>query len=71
MMSLGWVCCGPVQYLPEDIEQCTIFVDILHNDQNSPDIKKELDVSELEYRWALYHIVLGTKGVFTRAWCLY
>ena len=40
MMSLGWVCCGRVQYLPEDIEQCTIFVDILHNDQNSPDIKK-------------------------------
>ena len=64
-MSLGWVCCGRVQYLPEDIEQCTIFVDILHNDQNSPDIKKELAVSELEYRWALYHLVLGTALVFS------
>ena len=71
LMSMLWMCFGTLPSLPRDIDRRTIFIDILMNDQNSKDIKTELDAAERRYRTAVVHIVLGTKRVFTRAWCLY
>ena len=71
LMSMLWICLGTLPSIPVDINNHTIFIDILLNDQNSKDIKAELDAAELQYRSAPVHIVLGTRRVFSRAWCLY
>ena len=70
LMSFLWVLCGPLTLIPENIDECTIFIDILANDQNSIDIKEELSKSELEYQMAPLHIVLATRTVLQQAWCL-
>jgi hypothetical protein len=71
LMSFAWTCFGTIPSIPENIEECTIFVDIFLNDQNTKNIQGELDSAELRYRKVPLHIVLGTSRVFSRAWCLY
>ena len=70
-MFFLWIPFGPLALIPEDIDEKTIFIDILLNDQNSIDIKQELDAAEQQYMWASLHIILATSSVLTRAWCLY
>jgi hypothetical protein len=72
LMSGVWVCFGPLSKIPLDIEEKTIFVDIMFNDQtNVGEIANELKVAEGYYREAKLHIILGTGTVLNRAWCLY
>ena len=71
LMSMLWICLGTLPSIPPDINRHMVFIDIFLNDQNSKDIKTELDAAERQYRPASLHIVLGTRRVFTRAWCLY
>jgi hypothetical protein len=54
-----------------DISNARIWVDIFFNDQNSIDILLELAEADQQYRKAPLHAVLGTRGLFTRAWCLH
>ena len=70
-MSFLWVFLGPPALLPEDIDERTIFFDIMINDQNSIDIKRELAAAEQQYEGARWHIVVATGTVLSRAWCLY
>ena len=71
LMSFAWVLCTLPPLLPEDINARTIFIDIMANDQNAPDITTELAKAEREYQGAPYHIVVATAGVLRRAWCLF
>ncbi len=71
LMSFLWTCFGTNPSIPSNIEDCTIFIDIFLNDQNTKHIQGELDSAERRYRTVRLHIVLGTKRVFLRAWCLY
>ena len=71
LMSFAWVWCPVRPLLPEDIDARTIFIDIMANDQNSPDIATELAKAEREYQGAPYHIIVATAGVLRRAWCLF
>jgi hypothetical protein len=54
-----------------DIEQCTIWIDILFVNQNSSDIKKDLLAARHIYQHAEFHLVIMTNLVLTRAWCLF
>jgi hypothetical protein len=72
LMSGAWKCLGPLSKIPLNIEEKTIFIDIMFNDQtNVGEIANELKVAEGHYRNALLHIILGTRTVLNRAWCLY
>ena len=71
-MSGVWGCLGPLSKIPVNIDEKTIFIDIMFNDQtNVSEISNELKVAEGFYRKALLHIILGTGTVLNRAWCLY
>ena len=71
-MSFLWVILGPIQKIPLDLGERTIFVDIMMNDQTDVGlISQELDKAEGHYRDAEHHVILGSKGVLARAWCLY
>lgn len=71
-MSFAWVFLGPLIKIPVDIDEKTIFVDIMYNDQtNVSNIASELMIAEGHYRSAGEHIILGTGCVLSRAWCLY
>jgi len=72
LMSFLWVFFGPMQKIPVDIGERTIFVDILINDQTDVGaIAQELDKAEGFYRSARDHVIVGKFGVLHRAWCLY
>ena len=71
MMSFLWAFFGTLTLLPENIDDRTIFIDIFMNDQNSIDIKQELERAQLDYKFAPWHIVLATTNVLERAWCLF
>jgi hypothetical protein len=72
LMSFLWVFLGPMHKIPLDMEQRLIFIDIMMNDQTKEEaIERELDKAEGFYRRARHHVILGTDGVFSRAWCLY
>jgi hypothetical protein len=55
----------------KEINSARIWVDMFFNDQNSIDILLELNEADQQYRNASLHVVLGTRGWFTRAWCLH
>ena len=57
--------------IPDDPELLTVWIDVLQLDQNSPDMQAQLLQSEAEYEGADEHIILGTRTVGTRAWCLH
>ena len=72
LMGFLWVFFGPMQKIPVDIGERTIFVDILINDQTDVGaIAQELDKAEGFYKSAKDHVVVGSFGVLDRAWCLY
>ena len=72
LMSFLWVIHGPMQRIPPDIGERTIFVDIMINDQTNVDaIAQELDKAEGYYQNAEDHLIVGSDGVLDRAWCLY
>ena len=71
LMSFLWIFLGPLTLIPEDIDERTIFIDIMINDQNSIDIKRELAAAELQYEEAQWHVITATSSVLERAWCLY
>ena len=72
LMSFAWVALGPLNKIPPEIEEQTIFVDIMYNDQtNADNIEQELEIAEGYYKEAKHHVVLGTRSVLERAWCLY
>ena len=70
MLCCFWCVRSPGS-IPADIDSCTMWIDILFNDQNAIDIKKELARAERIYQNALFHAVLFTPTVLTRAWCLF
>ena len=57
--------------IPDDPERLTVWIDVLQLNQNSPDMQDQLLQSEAEYEGADEHIILGTRTVGTRAWCLH
>ena len=57
--------------IPDDPERLTVWIDVLQLDQCSPDMQAQLLQSEVEYAGADEHIILGTRTVGTRAWCLH
>jgi hypothetical protein len=65
----GWTCSHLITR--EQIKGARIWVDIFFNDQNAIDIQQELVEADQQYRNAPLHVVLGTRGLFTRAWCLH
>jgi hypothetical protein len=69
MQFFGWTCSDLISV--EEIKSARIWVDIFFNDQNAIDIQKELAEADQQYRNAPLHVVLGTSGLFTRAWCLH
>ena len=71
LVSFLWVLLGPLELIPQNIDERTLFIDIMANDQNSIDIKQELSAAEQQYMWAKWHIIAATSSVLTRAWCLY
>jgi hypothetical protein len=71
LLSFLWVFLGPPTLLPEDMDERTIFIDIMFNDQNSIDITRELAAAEREYEGGRWHVVVATETVLERAWCLY
>ena len=70
MLCCFWCVRSPAS-IPADIDSSTMWIDILFNDQNAIDIKKELARAERIYQNALFHAVLFTPTVLTRAWCLF
>jgi WD40 repeat protein len=71
MMSFAWCILGPFQSIPKNIDQRSIFIDVLINDQTSKDIRKELKVAEEGYQKAKLHIALATEKLYERAWCMF
>jgi hypothetical protein len=57
--------------IPEDMSRFSVWLDVFQLDQNSNDIRGELRKSEAEYKEAKYHMVLATRTLCTRAWCLH
>jgi len=57
--------------IPDDPERLTVWIDVLQLNQNSPNMQAQLLQSETEYERADEHIILGTRTVGTRAWCLH
>ncbi len=71
LMSFLWVILGPLQKIPVDLGERTIFVDIMINDQTDVGaIEQELDTAEGCYRRAKHHLIVGSEDVLKRAWCL-
>jgi hypothetical protein len=64
-------CCLKFSPLPEDIDEATIFIDILLNDQNNSNVEMVLDAAEVFYRHAPLHVAIGTKRMLNRSWCLW
>ncbi len=56
--------------VPTELELLTVWIDVLQLDQNSSDMAGQLLQSEAEYGGADLHLILGTRTVGTRAWCL-
>ena len=71
LMSFLWIPFGPLALIPQNIDERTLFIDIMVNDQNSIEIKGELEAAEQQYMWATWHIIAATSSVLTRAWCLF
>ncbi len=69
MQFFGWAFSDLIT--SKEIYSARIWVDIFFNDQNSIDIVLELAEADQQYRKAQLHAVLGTRGLFTRAWCLH
>jgi hypothetical protein len=70
MFCLVW-CYRPRSSPPEQIDACPMWIDILFNDQNAIDLQAELQQAERIYLYARYHLVIATRSVLTRAWCLF
>jgi len=67
-------CCekwGGSLMLPREMPQLLIWIDVLFIDQLSPNIAGNLMEAERVYEGALFHLMLVTNTIFTRAWCLY
>jgi hypothetical protein len=58
-------------HIPANPEKLTVWTDVLQLDQNVSDMKNQLLQSEVEYAEAPEHIILGTRSVGGRAWCLH
>ena len=71
LMSFLWVFLGPLALIPEDVDERTMFIDIMANDQNSIDMRRELASAERQYEGARWHVIAATSSVLERAWCLY
>ena len=69
MQFFGWLVLNLITR--KEIDNARIWVDIFFNDQNAINIQLELAEADQKYRNAPLHVVLGTKGLFTRAWCLH
>ena len=69
MQFFGWIFSDLIT--SKEIQKARIWVDIFFNDQNAIDIQQELAEADNQYRNAPLHTVLGTQGLFTRAWCLH
>jgi hypothetical protein len=81
MKSYTWAKYGLIKDLPHFLDQCeilappnangetTYWVDILINDQNSPDIKLFLDLADNFYSASAMHIADLFGGMLDRAWC--
>jgi hypothetical protein len=69
MQFFGWAIKDLIT--SKEINNARIWVDIFFNDQNAIDIQLELAEADQQYRNAPIHAVLGTSGLFTRAWCLH
>jgi hypothetical protein len=51
LMSFLWIILGPIQMIPHNIGEKTIFVDIMINDQTSVGyVEQELDKAEGYYQ---------------------
>eukprot|EP00292_Cryptomonas_paramecium_P020387 CAMPEP_0113697984 /NCGR_PEP_ID=MMETSP0038_2-20120614/22447_1 /TAXON_ID=2898 /ORGANISM="Cryptomonas paramecium" /LENGTH=182 /DNA_ID=CAMNT_0000621075 /DNA_START=1 /DNA_END=549 /DNA_ORIENTATION=+ /assembly_acc=CAM_ASM_000170 len=48
-----------------------VWIDIGFIDQNAKDVTKELKQAEVPYQHAHFHLVVGTRHVLSRAWCLF
>lgn len=71
LMSFLWVFLGPLALIPEDVDERTMFIDIMANDQNSIDMPRELASAQRQYEGARWHVIAATSSVLERAWCLY
>ena len=81
MKSYTWAKYGLIQELRYFLDECeilappnaygetTYWVDILINDQNSPDIKLFLDIADNFYSASAMHIADLFGGMLDRAWC--
>jgi hypothetical protein len=81
MISYTWANFFLIRHLPRFLAACeelvppsaeweaTYWLDILANDQNSPDIKLYLDIADGLYSGAAYHFGFLCGGMLTRAWC--
>ena len=69
MQFFGWLVSNLITR--KEIDNARIWVDIFFNDQNAINIQLELAEADQKYRNAPLHVVLGTQGLFTRAWCLH
>ena len=52
-------------------ERLTVWIDVLQLDQTASDMRGQLLQSEAEYAGADEHLILGTRTVGERAWCLH
>jgi hypothetical protein len=62
--------CEPVGAMPSNTSKLRLWIDIFFIDQNSPNLKRELDNAEDIYRHSRYHIAIASSGLVKRAWCL-
>ena len=53
------------------MDERTTFIDIMANDQNSVEMRRELASVERQYEGARWHVIAATSSVLERAWCLY
>ena len=81
MISYTWANFGLIKHLPLFLntyetlvpesasEESTFWLDVVFNDQNSPNMTLYLDIAELLYSGARYHLALLFGGMLSRAWC--
>lgn len=79
-ISYPWKNFGLIRDLPQFLDACkkevvdefetTLWLDILFNCQNSPDIKLYLKIANGLYTGAELHFAFLFGGLLTRAWCI-
>ena len=84
MVSYTWARFGLTKHLPQFLgefrarvpegglsdEEATFWLDVVFNDQNSPNMKLYLDIAELLYSGARFHAAFLFGRMLTRAWCV-